>query len=145
MKKANGKSAPFPELNLSAGFLCMCHQNASYESDTTVYSVPEVRPDTLHYVETFLAANSIFQDSKIWKHPRYLKHSMVSRSLFVNAVADILANLSREYLYGFKELYLYFSKTSAMRSICRTMILQKQPVVLQTAQELHYLLEKNTN
>ena len=35
---------------------------------------------------------------------------MVSMSLFVNAVADILANLSREYLYGFKELYLYFFK-----------------------------------
>ena len=66
-------------------------------------------------------------------------------SLFVNVVADILANHSREYLYGFNELYLYFSKTSAMRSICRALILQKQPVVLQAAQELHNLREKSKN
>lgn len=38
-----------------------------------------------------------------------------------------------------------FSKTSAMRSICRALILQKQPVVLQAAQELHNLREKSKN
>ena len=38
-----------------------------------------------------------------------------------------------------------FSKTSAMRSICRALILQKQPVFLQSAQSLHNLREKIKN
>ena len=38
-----------------------------------------------------------------------------------------------------------FLKTSAMRSICRALILQKQPEVLQSAQELHNLREKIKN
>ena len=38
-----------------------------------------------------------------------------------------------------------FSKTSAMRSICRALILQKQPAFLQSAQSLHNLREKIKN
>ena len=42
-------------------------------------------------------------------------------------------------------IYIFF-KTSAMRSICRALILQKkQPEVLQSAQELHNLREKSKN
>ena len=145
MKKGSGKSAPFPGLNLSADSLCMCHRNDLLESDTTDYYVLEARPSIWHYAGIFLVVSSIYHDWKIWKHLRYLKHSMVSMSLFVNVVADILANHNREYLYGFKEFYLYFSKTSAMRSICRALILQKQPAFLQSAQSLHNLREKIKN
>ena len=110
VKKGSGKSAPFPGLNLSADSSCMCHRNDLLESDTTDYYVLEARPSIWHYVGIFLVVSSIYHDWKIWKHLRYLKHSMVSRSLFVNVVADILANHNREYLYGFKEFYLYFFK-----------------------------------
>ncbi|EGX68000.1 hypothetical protein HMPREF9457_03474, partial [Dorea formicigenerans 4_6_53AFAA] len=73
-------------------------------------------------------------------------HSMVSMSLFVNVVADILANHSREYLYGFKELYLYFFKNLSDEVYLSCLDFdKKQPEVLQSAQELHNLREKSKN
>ena len=43
VKKADGRSIRFPELNSSADFLCMYHQNALSESDITDCCVPEAK------------------------------------------------------------------------------------------------------
>ena len=59
-KKGNGKSAPFPALNLSADSSCMCHRNDLLESDTTDYYVLEARPGIWHYVGIFLVVSSIY-------------------------------------------------------------------------------------
>ena len=110
------------------------------------YYAPEARPSILPYVGIFLVVSSIYHDWKIWKHLRYLKHSMVSMSLFVNVVADILANHNREYLYGFKEFYLYFFKKLSDEVYLSCLdFAQKQPVFLQSAQSLHNLREKIKN
>ena len=121
-RKVNGRNTPFQVLNSFVDSLCMFHQEVLCESDTMDYCVPEARQCIWHYAEIFLAVSSIFQGWKIWKLLRYLKHSMVSKSLFVNAVADILAIHRSEYRYVFKTPNSYFLKTSAMRSICRAWI-----------------------
>ena len=71
------------------------------------YCVLEPRPDSWHYVGISLAANSIFQGLKVWKHYRCLKPSTVLKLLSVNAVAVTLANHGKGYLYGFKAWYSY--------------------------------------
>ena len=102
MKKANGENTPFRALNLFADSLCMFLQDVLYASGTMDYYVPEARPNIWHYAVIYLDVSSISQDLKIWKLHRCLKLSMVSRLLFVSAVADILANRNRGCLYGFK-------------------------------------------
>ena len=62
---------------------------------------------------------------------------MLWRTSWQTSATDTASNL--------KNIIHTFQKTSAMRSICRVLILQKQPAFLQSAQALHNLREKIKN
>ena len=64
MKKVNGKNIPFPESNLSAGFLCMCHQKDMLELGTTDYYVHEVRPSHLTLCRNLLGCKQYLSKLK---------------------------------------------------------------------------------